>query len=393
MIVLIAYADAAPLSLADAQAEARAHAPEAAQLVAGTRGAEAVARQSGRWLREDPEFSVGVEPGDTTGWSAGVELPVDLSGSWGARRSSATASLDATRIAEGDGLLALDEAVAVAVAESADSQRALGRARRNAALWKVAADAARAQAAAGGATTLELDAADTDLALANAEVARAEGELASAQAGLARLLGRERGDGIEAGDPMEPSAAPAEPAWEQLVQASPRLLAAEAEVRAVEAEVSMWGRMAAPRPTLGVDWTRQTFDAPTGPWTEDALGLTLRVPIPLFDRKTEERSAAQARLWMAQADLDATRADIRAELQSAWAAYAAAARGWQAVAGLPAIQERDAGWLAAALRGGVLTGVDQATALRRFEEAGRQVDEVVLRLRRARAAWVRGGGT
>ena len=50
-------APAQVLTLSDAQAEARAHAPQAAELEAVIRGAEALAAQAGRRFRQNPEVS------------------------------------------------------------------------------------------------------------------------------------------------------------------------------------------------------------------------------------------------------------------------------------------------------------------------------------------------
>src|SRR5262249_36715076 len=57
----------APLTLEAAQAEARAHAPDVAALDAAVRGAEAVAAQAQRRLRQNPEVSGSIGPGAWVG--------------------------------------------------------------------------------------------------------------------------------------------------------------------------------------------------------------------------------------------------------------------------------------------------------------------------------------
>jgi hypothetical protein len=83
-----------PLTLADAQAEARAHAPEVAQLEAVVRGAEAVAAQASRRFRQNPDLTTSYFNGASIGrpeersWTASASLPVDVSGSWKPRARS-----------------------------------------------------------------------------------------------------------------------------------------------------------------------------------------------------------------------------------------------------------------------------------------------------------------
>src|SRR5262249_9683517 len=92
-----------PLTLAEAQAEARARAPEAAELAALVRGAEAMAAQATRRFRQNAELSASYFNGaltsrpEETAWSVGVRLPVDVSGSWRSRGASANADLGRTR--------------------------------------------------------------------------------------------------------------------------------------------------------------------------------------------------------------------------------------------------------------------------------------------------------
>src|SRR6266487_1417496 len=86
-----------PVTLADAQAEARAHAPDATGLDALVRGAEVVAAQARRRLRQNPEISATYGPGalagrpDELSWTVTTALPVDVSGSWKPRAASADA--------------------------------------------------------------------------------------------------------------------------------------------------------------------------------------------------------------------------------------------------------------------------------------------------------------
>src|SRR5437867_660455 len=112
-----------PVTLADAQAEARAHAPDPPAVDALVRGAEVVAAQAPRRLRQKPEIAATYGPGalagrpDELSWTVTAALPVDVSGSWKPRAASADADLSRARREREEGLRTLDERVAEAVAD------------------------------------------------------------------------------------------------------------------------------------------------------------------------------------------------------------------------------------------------------------------------------------
>ena len=132
-------------------------------------------------------------PGGDAGesaWEVGAEWTIDISGSWAPRRGAAEAELDSVTLEGADGLRMLDEAVAVAVADLAFSQRQMARKERIVALQELSAAAARKQLDAGQGTQLDVDSADLDRASARRAVAQARGELDRAQVRLGRLMGR-----------------------------------------------------------------------------------------------------------------------------------------------------------------------------------------------------------
>ena len=111
------------LTLAQAQEEARAKAPEGALLSARLTAAEELAIDARRAVRRDPSLNFNVAPaelgGDASERDIGVGLrwSIDATGSWMPRRASAAADRDRSRHDREDGLRALDEAVAIAHAE------------------------------------------------------------------------------------------------------------------------------------------------------------------------------------------------------------------------------------------------------------------------------------
>ena len=198
-----------PLTLADAQAEARARAPETAELDAAVRGAEAMAAQAGRRFRQDPTLSAGYFNGaligrDESAVNVDVSVPVDVSGSWKPRAASAAADLARAGLDRENGLRALDEQVAIAFADVALQQRRIGREERISSLYAIAADAVHRQLDVGQAAQFDADSADLDLAGARVLLAQTRGDLAAARTRLGRLLGRADSADVVVADPSEP---------------------------------------------------------------------------------------------------------------------------------------------------------------------------------------------
>lgn len=406
-----ASAAEAPLSLAAAQAEARAHAPEAAELEARVEGARRAAGAASRVLRSNPAVSGSYAPGALTGspeersWEVGLSQTLDLSGSWRARGAAAAADRDRAGDEREDGLRALDEAVAVAVADVADAQRGRARTARIAALQEIGADAARRQLDVGEGNQLDVDAAQLALAAARADAARADGALAAARARLARLLGREDAGGIAVEDPPEDAqGAGALPSADALVDRAPAVRAADAEVRAARLALSAQRRTIWPEVTLGVFYGANRRDVPAGSfhgpasaglsatWSDRELGFRLGFPLPVFDRKQPEVAAAEGRLSLAEARARRARADARVQLETARASLRSAQEALGALARTPEVVDRELALLEQAFRAGALDAVARAVALRTAQEAAARYDGATRDVRVARARWLRWAG-
>jgi cobalt-zinc-cadmium efflux system outer membrane protein len=396
------------LTLAEAQAEARAHAPEVAALEAPVHGAEAIAAQSGRKLRQDPTVSANYFNGAVIGrpgeraWTFGAALPLDLSGSWQPRAASASADLARAQFEREDGLRALDARVAIAVAEVAWQQRLVARSVRLAALEATAADAAHRQLTVGQGTEFEADSADLDLAAGQVAVEQARGDLARAQVQLARLLGRIVSRDLAVDDPAEAVQPEAAPDFEALIDSDPRVRAADAEISAAKSEQQMLSSLMLPPVTLGLNYGVQRREIPVGAftggataaglaaaWPDRDLTFSVNMPVPLFDRQREPRARASGRVLAADAALRLARADVRSELEASWAALETARRALALAAGAPTLVERDMTFVEQAVRVGAFDSTQRTQALRRLDEAGRVTDSAVRDLRVARAAWLR----
>jgi outer membrane protein TolC len=397
-----------PLTLADAQAEARAHAPDVAELDALVRGAEGVAAQARRRLRQNPEISATYGPGalagrpDELSWTVAAALPVDVSGSWKPRAASADEDVSRARREREDGLRALDERVAEAVADLALQQQLVRRLERVLELQQIAADAAHRQLDVGQGTQLDADSADLDRASARVALEQGRGELAGARASLARLLGRPAAIDLVVADPPELPLSPEPPDFDGLIERDPRVRATAAEVDAAKFEHQTFERLITPMPTFGVAYGFQRRDMPLGSfsgtpfagsltalWPDRELTFNVNVGMPFFDRQQEPRARATSRILVAEAKLQTTRADVRTELASAWAAFQAASRALATVASMPATIDRDVTFVEQAVRAGAFDAVQRTQALRRLVEAGRVADSTVRHFRTARAAWVR----
>lgn len=397
------------LSLADAQTEARANAPEIAELQARIAGAEAIAVQAGRRVRDDPTLSTSVFRGalvghpDESAWNLALRQPVDFSGSWKPRAASAAADVERTGFERANGLRLLDERVAMAFADVALAQRQLARGEQIAELARLAAQAVHRQLDVGTAAELDADSADLDLAGTRVPVEQTRGDLERARIALARLLGRDSATGLIVDDGEEPlDVPPAMPDVTTLIDRDPRVLAAIAEVTAAGFERQMFERLVTPAWTFGVDVSRKRSDIPTGAftgapfasaltanWSDSDVVFSASVPLPLFNRQREPRARATARGLAAEARVRAVRADVRSELESAWASLQAAIRGLQSATGMSAIIERDMGYVEQAVQAGQFDATTRATMLRRLRESGRLLDIAVRDVRVARAAWLR----
>lgn len=350
-----------PLSLVAAQAEARANAPDAAELQARIAGAEAIAMQAGRRFRDDPIISSSYFQGrvigrsDESSWDLGIRQPFDLSGSWKPRAASATADVERTRQEREDGLRALDERVAIAFADVALAQRHLARSQGIADLYRIAADAVRQQLQVGAAPQIDADSAELDLAGALVSFEQAQGDLERSRTRLARLLGRETGADLAVEDPPEiPDVAASPPDFSALIDRDPRVRAALAEVNAARFERQAFERLILPPLTAGMTYGRQTRDIPVGSfvgtpfanpltanWTDADLVFNVSIGLPLFNRQREPIARATGRILTAEARLRMARADVRSELESTWVVFQAAARALERVAPTAAIIDRN----------------------------------------------------
>jgi cobalt-zinc-cadmium efflux system outer membrane protein len=397
------------LTLAEAQREARAAAPEVGELQARLAAAEAMAAQAGRRVRDDPIVSSSVFRGELLGhpdesrWSVGIRQPVDLAGSWRPRRASAHADLARAQFDRDAGLRLLDERVAAALADVALAQRQVARGEQLATLARIAAEVVHRQYEVGTAAQLDADAADLDLSGALLTLEQTRNALAQSRTRLARLLGRTAIADVTVDDPAESADVPATPPdFTPLVDRDPRVRAALSDIDAAQFERQVFDRLVRSPISFGLDYAQERREIPRGrlsgspsasglsaKWPDSELAFNVTVPLPLFNRQLEPRARATGRVLIAEATLRRVRADVTAELRAAWEALAAASGALRHVSETPAILSRDVAFVEQAVRAGLVDATTRVTTLRRLEEAGRRLDLAVRDVRLARAAWVR----
>jgi cobalt-zinc-cadmium efflux system outer membrane protein len=395
------------LTLKQAQAEAREHAPERAIADAGLVAAKTRAAVAGRWITHDPvvigryqQPASRQDAGDRS-YGAGLEWTLDVSGAWTAREAAARASVQGTQERRSAVLRDLDAVAANSFAEVADAQRRLARASQLLALNETAVRAAERRKSTGDGNQVDLDTALLERGVARINRASAQGELEGARARLARLLGRHDEATIRVSDDLERELVPPALFVDDLVARDPRVRAAMAELDAARAMVRAERLATLPEITLGLEIDHARHDIPggaftalpslTGAWSEWELSIQLSLPLPLFHRNRIARAEASAQVVAAEAKLAQVRADVRTSVAEARARLTSAVEAADAAAEIPQIIEREFQLLDKALQAGSLDLGSWAQQARRLGEAGNAYDDAVLALRLARAAWARLG--
>ncbi|MFG6458109.1 TolC family protein [Roseateles sp. BYS96W] len=311
---------AAPLTLAQAQAQAAQHHPALAATAREVDASQGALRQAA--ARPNPAFTAQVEDwrADQRTTTATLDIPLELGGKRAARIAEAESARDvalaelAARRAE----LAARVTADFHAVQSAQQQVALTR--DAAELTRRMLDATARRVAAGRLSPVDEARARVELAQAELQAGEAQAELDTARLSLAALLGDTvpRFDSVDAGDSDAHGGAdsPARPAPADLtaaLDASPALAPARREAQRRRAAVDVERSKATPDLTLSVG-ARRANDLGR---TQAVIGFS--VPLPLLDRNQGSLQQALARAAQADDQLQATRLALAAELQQAQA--------------------------------------------------------------------------
>lgn len=154
---------------------------------------------------------------------------------------------------------------------------------------------------------------------AEAEVEQARRSIAVQQRELSGVLGRADRVAWVARGAWPAAVAEDDPAWTDLMRATPELRAAQARVEAQRAAVAIARGGIQPEIGLraGLDRSGEEWPPDSDAWS---VGATLSIPLFTGGRNLSQLAAAQAALRQADATLRRTEQDLLLELEAAWTA-------------------------------------------------------------------------
>ncbi|MBB5360495.1 cobalt-zinc-cadmium efflux system outer membrane protein [Rhodanobacter sp. ANJX3] len=265
----------------------------------------------------NPSLSLDAENADVDRRTVGVSLALDLSGKRVARASQGDAEV---RVSEaGYDLLRRDVAArwlkAWSTAALAQKQSALGQRRLR--LMQRFDDLAAQRLKVGDISSPERDLAALALSDAQLQQANLISDEASARASLMAISGDRASDDLL---PLPDDLLPAvESVTARPVDELPELHQAQARQASAEAGVQVARRARIPDPTLSLTGGRVR----SGALSERVIGVSVSVPLPVFNTGRADVAAAQSEADAAAAGVRARQFSLRAGLQEAQARYTA----------------------------------------------------------------------
>ena len=264
----------------------------------------------------NPSLSLDAENADVNRRTAGISLPLDLSGKRRARTSQREADLLAAEasynVRRRD--VAAQWLKAWSTAALAARQSELGR--RRLALMQRFDDLAAQRLKVGDISSPERDLAGLALGEAQVQQATLTGNEAAARAVLLAISG----DQPTALPPLPNGLSPATDSVMPLsVDELPELRQARAQQASAEAGVQVARRARIPDPTLSLTGGQVR----SGPRTDQVIGVSVSIPLPVLNTGRAEVDAARAEADAAAAGVRSRQFVLRAGLQEAQARYAA----------------------------------------------------------------------
>jgi len=264
----------------------------------------------------NPSLSLDAENADVNRRTAGISLPLDLSGKRRARTSQGEADLLAAEasynVRRRD--VAARWLTAWSTAVLAARQSELGR--RRLALMQRFDDLAAQRLKVGDISSPERDLAGLALGEAQVQQATLAGNEAAARAALLAISG----DQPMALPPLPNGLSPATDSVMPLpVDELPELRQARAQQASAEAGVQVARRARIPDPTLSLTGGQVR----SGPRTDQVIGVSVSIPLPVLNTGRAEVDAARAEADAAAAGVRSRQFVLRAGLQEAQARYAA----------------------------------------------------------------------
>jgi cobalt-zinc-cadmium efflux system outer membrane protein len=264
----------------------------------------------------NPSLDLAAENADVDRRTAGLSLALDLSGKRRARTSQGEAELSASEA--GYALLRRDVAAQwlAAWSTAALAARQAGLGRQRLALMQRFDQLAAQRLKVGDISSPERDLAGLGLGEAQVQQATLESNLARARATLLAISGQASSEPPPLPEALPPTSASIRP---RPLDELPQLTQARAELASAEAGVTVARRARIPDPTLSLTGGRVR----SGPRTDQVIGLSVSIPLPVLNTGRAEVLAANAEVDAASANVRAQEQTARAALQEAQARYGA----------------------------------------------------------------------
>ncbi|HKK53618.1 MAG TPA: TolC family protein, partial [Myxococcota bacterium] len=314
----------APLTLAEVRRRALQNNPSYLAELRRLDAARADLKTAGTYpFNPQAEFE---SPGSLTdGGVGGYEMrlgqEIEWAGQRGLRTDASTAGVAATRADLLDGTRRLLADVERAYVALAAAEERLAVIRQIETLNARLLEAVRVELAEGEISLLEANLAEIESARARAAVFAVEQEVASAAIELGRLMGDhpaapealEADAGLELSAPVEDDST----AVAMALAARPDVRAAASALERTATLRRLAGRESLPNLRISALADRDNASA------EPRFGLSLGIPIPLFDRNQGLRARREAEAEQAGLAMSATELAVRAEVADALRAYRA----------------------------------------------------------------------
>ena len=281
-------------------------------------------------LPEDPELELSVGPrlspaGQTVELEVSLSQRLEIAGERGLRVAAAERAGERLEAELQRTKWRVHQQVHARFHEALVARQRLAAARHLEVFTRQLLAISRKQHAAGAIAMLHVKVAQGEVVQAEQQVLAAEGAYLEAKLELAELTGWQ---GVSPPEPAgELSALRRAPDPEKLAALAlarhPDLLVSAAVVKQVEAQEKVSQREVAPKPLLGVSYSRE---AEAGGDTSHVVLGTLGFSIPLWQRNQGGRAQARAEVAVARAEDDKARRQLRARIARAAVALDTAAR-------------------------------------------------------------------
>lgn len=319
-LALVAPAQAASLTLAEALVLAEKHSPILSYSSATVQAAQAAATTARAFPNPELELSGGTSRPRQAGLESdrvetiGLAQPIELPGLRSSRRNMAEAGVNASTAAQQQTRLELHSRIKLAFFDALRRQDEAGVAAENRALLYLMRNRVKLKVEVGESPRYELIKAEAEALAVDNAFRSAQLRINQAKSVLRGLIGTPLEE-IELAHESAASteAPPLETLEQELLAQHPQLRMAEAETRRAQARVEMERAARVPQPTLKLN-TERNPDA-----RQWMIGVAL--PLPLWNRRDGPIGEAVAGLHQSEAEAERVRLSLLTELEQVYSRY------------------------------------------------------------------------